>query len=101
MKYKAVVFDFDGTIMDSELGIAKSFQKALNSHGIEEDVDVIKTLIGPPLSRTIITKYGLSEEEGAKAMGFHREYHNTIGIYEATVFPNVMDMLDKLKSLGI
>jgi len=101
MKYKAVVFDFDGTIVDSEEGIARGFQFALRSQGIEEDLEVIKDLIGPPLSRTIITKYGLSEEDGAKAMKLHREYYNEIGLYQSKIFPLVIELLEGLKDLGV
>lgn len=101
MKYKGVVFDFDGTIVDSEMGIANAFKTALKSKGIEEDVQVIKKLIGPPLSRTIITKYHLSEDDGAEAMEIHRKYYKEHGIYESKLFNNVANMLDTLKSMGI
>ena len=101
MKYKAVVFDFDGTIVDSEEGIALAFQFALRSKGIEEELNMIKELIGPPLSRTIITKYGLSEVDGAKAMVLHREYYNEIGMYQSKLFPLVIEMLEELKAMGV
>lgn len=101
MKYKGIVFDFDGTIIDSEEGIAKAFQAALKSKGILEELDLIKGLIGPPLSRTIITKYGLSEEEGTKAMEVHRNYYRDYGIYESRLFPNVEKMLKTFNDMGI
>ncbi|MPW27179.1 HAD hydrolase-like protein [Alkalibaculum sp. M08DMB] len=101
MRYKAVVFDFDGTIVDSEEGIAIGFQHALKSQGISEDLEVIKSLIGPPLSRTIITKYGLSEEDGEKAMQLHREYYTEIGIYQCKLYPLIIEMLEGLKAMGV
>lgn len=100
LKYKGIVFDFDGTIVDSEEGIASAFQMALKSKGIKEDVQVIKGLIGPPLSRTIITKYGFSEEEGAKAMEIHRNYYKEKGVFQSTLYPNIKEMLGKLRNLG-
>lgn len=100
-KYSAVVFDLDGTIIDSQLGIAKAFKHALAQYGIEEELEVIKGLIGPPLSRTIITKYGFSEEDGAKAMSYHREYYVEKGLYESRLFSDVINMLETLKEIGI
>ena len=58
MGYTTVIFDYDGTLVDSQEGIAKGFQQALAAYGIREEVEEIKKLIGPPLSRTIVTKYG-------------------------------------------
>ncbi len=100
MRYKNVIFDLDGTIIDSQLGIAKGFQSALKAYGVEEDIEVIKGLIGPPLSRTIITKYGFSEEDGAAAMKIHMQYCREIGVYEGSIYDGVIEMLDTLKEKG-
>ncbi|NTW70776.1 MAG: HAD-IA family hydrolase [Eubacteriaceae bacterium] len=101
MKYKGIVFDLDGTIIDSETGIAKGFQKALASKGVAEEISAIKELIGPPLSRTIITKYGFDEKDAAEAMAIHREYYSTIGVYESDVYAGIVPMLEELKKRGL
>lgn len=101
MKYKAVIFDLDGTILDSQKGIAKAFQSALKAYGVEESVENIAKLIGPPLARTIITHYGFSEEDGAEAMKVHRKYLREKGIYECGIFDGVIDMLDRFKKSGV
>ena len=47
---KAVLFDLDGTIINSEEGITKCVQYALSSFGIEEpDRKKLLCFIGPPL----------------------------------------------------
>ena len=83
MGYKYVIFDLDGTIVDSQLGSCKGFQGALKAYGVEESLENIKKLLGPPLSKTIITKYGFSEEDGKAAMKLHMNYLKTKGIYDA------------------
>ncbi|MFZ7131000.1 MAG: HAD-IA family hydrolase [Eubacteriales bacterium] len=100
MQYKGVIFDFDGTLIDSEEGIACAFQMALKSKGIAEDLEVIRGLIGPPLTRTIITKYKLSEEDGAQAMEIHRKYYQEIGALQSKLYPNIKDLLTSLKKMG-
>ena len=101
MGYKYVVFDLDGTIVDSHEGICICFQQALKSAGIEESVDNIRKLLGPPLSRTIITKYGLSEEEGAAAMKIHMKRLKEKGIYECKIYEGIPKLLKTLNEKGI
>ena len=101
MGYKYVVFDLDGTIVDSHEGICICFQQALKSAGIEESVDNIRKLLGPPLSRTIITKYGLGEEEGAAAMKIHMKRLKEKGIYECKIYEGIPKLLKTLKENGI
>jgi len=101
MAYKTVVFDLDGTLIDSYQGIARAFQQALLYKGVEESVETIKSLIGPPLSRTIVTRYGFTEEEGREAMKRHREYLQTKGIYECRVFGGIEELLQTLRGADI
>ena len=51
MKYKAVIFDFDGTICDTGEGILKSAKYALDYYNIEApEYTELTFFIGPPLS---------------------------------------------------
>ena len=61
---KAILFDLDGTLVDSGEGIMKSVQYALEAFGIqEEDASKLKRFVGPPLIHSFTTFYNLSEEE--------------------------------------
>jgi len=101
MGYKYVVFDLDGTILDSHEGICACFQKALEFCGIEESVENIRKLLGPPLSKTIITKYGVSKEQGAEAMKIHMKRLKEKGIYESKVYEGIPNLLKTLTENGI
>ena len=102
MKYDTIIFDFDGTLSDSEAGITRGFQKGLAAFGVEETLENIKALIGPPLSKTIITKYGFSPEDGAAAMKICKEYQlSDEGLSVVHLFDGVAEMLDGLKAMGL
>ena len=65
---KAILWDLDGTIINSEEGITKCVQYALRAHGIEEpDLTKLQCFIGPPLGRMYREKYHMSEEEAWQA----------------------------------
>ena len=57
---KAILWDLDGTIINSEEGITKCVQYALRAHGIEEpDLKKLLCFIGPPLDPVFREKYGM------------------------------------------
>ena len=76
---KAILFDLDGTLIDSSEGITKSAQYALAHYGIEEtDLKKLYFFIGPPLSVTFQTHYGFSEKKAYEAVQVYRERYNKI-----------------------
>lgn len=98
---KAILFDLDGTLIDSSEGITKSAQYALAHYGIEEnDLKKLYFFIGPPLSVTFQTHYGFSEEQAYEAVQVYRERYNKIGIFECNLFPGVETCIRKLKESG-
>lgn len=101
MGYKGVIFDFDGTIIDSSIGTAKAFRKGLNVYDVDDTIENIISLIGPPLSQTIMTKYGFDEKMRDKAMEVMYDYLINEGIYECPLYDGVKEMIDTLKENGV
>ena len=99
--YKYIVFDLDGTLIDTAEGTVKMFQEGLRYAGIIEDDKAVKSLIGPPFARTLVTKYGLSEEKAKKAIDVSNEYMFDKGVYECKLFDGMRETLEKLKSKDI
>ena len=98
---KAILFDLDGTLIDSSEGITKSAQYALAHYGIEEtDLKKLYFLIGPPLTVTFQTHYGFSEKKAYEAVQVYRERYNKIGIFECSLFPGVETCIRQLKESG-
>lgn len=99
--YKYVLFDLDGTLTNSELGITTCVQHALKKFGIEvEDRTELRPFIGPPLGESFQVYYGLSEEESKKAIEYYRERFSVKGLYENEVYDGVEKMLQTLKDSG-
>ena len=99
--YNTVLFDLDGTLTNSELGITTCVQHALKRFGIEvEDRTALRSFIGPPLGESFQVYYGLSKEESEQAILYYRERFSTIGLYENEVYEGVEKMLQNLKKCG-
>ena len=101
MAYDIFLFDLDGTLTDSSLGITNSVIYALKKYGITvEDRRSLYRFIGPPLTDSFRDFYGFSEEKALEAVGFYREYYRDKGIFENWVYEGMEETLKELKSMG-
>lgn len=98
---KAILFDLDGTIINSEEGITKCVQYALRAYGIDEpDRKKLLCFIGPPLDPVFREKYGMTEEEAWQAVEKYRERFDVEGIFECCLYDGVRDAIVRLKEKG-
>ena len=101
MAYNIFLFDLDGTLTDSSLGITNSVIYALKKYGITvEDRRSLYRFIGPPLTDSFRDFYGFSEEKALEAVGFYREYYRDKGIFENRVYEGMEETLKELKNRG-
>ncbi len=99
--YDIVLFDLDGTIIDSGMGITNSVMYALKKYGIEvEDRASLYKFIGPPLYKSFMNFYGFSEEEAHRGVDYYREYYNDYGIYENDVYEGIEELIKELHKRG-
>lgn len=97
-----LLFDLDGTLTDSKLGITTCVQYALRAFGIEEpDLDKLEPFIGPPLSDSFQNFYRMSREQAQAAVEKYRERFRDVGIFENQVYPGIPKMLRTLKERGM
>lgn len=97
MKKQYILFDLDGTITDSQLGITKSVQYALKHFNIQVDsLDDLVPFIGPPLGESFKQFYNLNEEQATHAIEVYREYYSVKGVYENKLYDGIADCLAAL-----
>lgn len=101
MNKKYILFDLDGTLTDSQEGITKAVEYALNYFGIEvADRSELNVFIGPPLAESFMKYYGFSEEKALEGVKKYREYYNVKGKFENAVYEGIPAVLERLNDAG-
>ena len=99
--FDVILFDLDGTLTESGIGITRSVAYALRKHGIEEtDQKKLDRFVGPPLIGAFMQFYGFSHEQAVQAVEDYREYYAVTGIFENRVYDGVQSMLQQLHAAG-
>ena len=98
---KAVIFDLDGTLTQSEEGIWNCVRYAAEKLGYPEpDAATLRKFVGPPLGYSFREYMGMSEDVAEKATETYRERYNVVGLFENRVYPGVRRLLRTLKQEG-
>lgn len=102
-KYKAAIFDFDGTIVDSFPGIARSVRHALKETlGLQlDDLEPLKKFVGPPLHDSFRNMEGMDESGAEHAVQCFRDRYGRKGYRECELYDGILDMLNLLRESGI
>lgn len=100
MKY--IIFDFDGTIGDSQSLIVKTLQDTMRARKLEvkSDEACAKT-IGLRLDEAFVSLFGMSAEEGMECAATYREiFLDNKKTMIVQPFPHVIDTLRELHRRG-
>ena len=98
---KAVLFDLDGTLVDSSEAIIKAVEKALESKGLTCNRAKVARMIGLPLENIFgVLASNLSEQEIWQLVHEYRKYYMAHHLENTTIHPSAQMVLRKLKAKG-
>ena len=100
MSLLVVLFDLDGTLIDSSPGIRRCVDESLAFHELAPITDAqFAEFIGPPLTDSF---GGLASDPSMvpSLIAVYREHYGAGGMYEYSVYDGVPELLDRLVARG-
>ena len=102
MKYEVVLWDFDGTLVDTSPGIFQSLRTAFDRLGVAQpSQELLNRFIGPPLMHSFQNFLGMSTEEAQRAVKAYREDYTAVGLYNSRIYDGLEPLIRKLRAQGI
>jgi len=93
-KSKIILFDLDGTLIDSTEAILESFSKAYEKcRGSKPKDEKIKELIGLPLD-IMFVKLGVAKENAMEYVTAYKEHYRTIHTKKTVLLPKAKEAIE-------
>lgn len=101
--FSPVLFDLDGTLIDSAPGIIAGIRDTLAELGWpEEDHATLMRHVGPPLETGFQEVSGMTPEQADDAKIVYRRFYGTErGFLNAAVYPGAIEMLTALQDAAV
>ncbi len=96
-----ILFDFDGTLVDSAPVILNCFERVLQVHALDACCGIDASLIGPPLRQTLETLSGQSDPAVLDALGASfKDIYDTEACLKTPAYADCQDVLEQLRAEG-
>lgn len=101
-KYDVILFDLDGTISDSAIGIKKCIELTLEEMGKEiPNLSDYSNYVGPPLVDTFHNLCKLDMDKAYEAIIIYRKYYQVEGVKNNSLFKGMYEVLQEIKKENI
>ena len=97
-KYKVVIFDVDGTLLNTSEGILSSAKYAINAMQYEvPSHKVLESFIGPPIQDSFAETFGVEGELLNKMSDFFRNHYKENDLLKAIPYEGIYDVFEWLQ----
>ena len=96
-----ILFDFDGTLVDSAPAILSCFTRVLEVHGLSAMTAIDSSLIGPPLRQTLATLSGSDDAALLDALSAtFKDVYDSEACLETPAYAGCQQTLERLHEQG-
>lgn len=100
-KRPVVLFDFDGTLVNTGGAVISTVTRVLSAHGFsQEEMGDLRRFIGPPLVDCFRDTCGLTQGEAEAYTAEYRAVFDELGPADWPVMPGMAELADALLSAG-
>lgn len=101
-QFDVVIFDVDGTLLDTSEGIKSSVKYTVEKHGLSSLSDeVMDTFIGPPIQDSFAKIYGLNGGILQELATTFRNRYKDYDLLKAKPYDGIYEVFDELSQRGI
>ena len=100
LRYDAILFDVDGTLIDSAPGILNTLEEVFSTMGVAMPRSEMNRYIGPPLRKSFAEHFS-DPAKIEEATERYRRSYAVKGSHECEAYPGVVEMLRRLKEAGL
>ena len=102
MRRDLIIFDVDGTLLDTSEGVLSSVKFAIRNTGHELPSDaVLKTFIGPPVQDSFSRVFGVVGDERNRMAELFRTRYKNIDLLKAEPYEGIFDLFEALADKNI
>lgn len=104
MKYKAVIFDMDGTILNTLEDLKNATNYSLRQFGMpERSLEEVRMFVGNGIRKLVerAVPAGTSEEKITQVFDVFLEYYEIHSADNTSPYPGILELVGKLKKSGI
>ena len=101
-EFSCILFDLDGTIVDSAPGITATLAYTFEQLGlpIPSPAELV-AYVGPPILDSFRDLAGFTPEQSQRALDIYRPQYLKTGVFNAEVYPGIPELLRRIHESGI
>lgn len=99
--YQLIIFDVDGTLLDTSEGLLASAAYAIEAMGFAvPQTEILKSFIGPPMQDSFEKTFALHGQRLADMTALFRQHYKDKDLLKAVLYPGIMELLSRLHECG-
>ena len=101
LDYSVILFDLDGTVVDSLEGILNAMNYSFKKMGMATlTQQELLPFIGPPIVHTLQQHFGMDLETANQGLAYYHEYYRVDGWKECSLYDGMAQLFESLKAKG-